>query len=54
MSNDILTLLSVQRLPGRINQDQVSQLLGFMPYDIPALVKAKMLKPLGNPPQQAL
>jgi hypothetical protein len=25
-----------------------------MPHDIPVLVKSKMLKPLGNPPQQAV
>src|SRR5271156_3330766 len=54
MNNDLPHLLSVRRLPGRINADQVAILLGFMPHDIPILVKAKMLKPLGSPAQQAV
>ncbi|HTR43448.1 MAG TPA: hypothetical protein VMH87_17685 [Pseudomonadales bacterium] len=53
MNNDTPTLLSVRRLPGRINVDQAAQLLGFMPHDIPILIKAKLLKPLGKPVQQA-
>ncbi len=41
----ILTLL---RLPGRVNAEQTAALIGFAPWDIPLLVKARLLKPLGR------
>jgi hypothetical protein len=43
------TLLSVVRLPGRLTTNQVAELLGFALHDIPVLVRANLLKPLGNP-----
>jgi hypothetical protein len=38
-----------ERLPGRLNPAQSANLLGFQPHDIPILVEARLLKPLGNP-----
>jgi hypothetical protein len=43
------SLLSLTRLPGRLNVNQVAELLGFATHDIPILVRANLLKPLGNP-----
>lgn len=54
MNNDSLTLLDLMRLPGRLTAEQAAPILGFSPHDIPVLVKAKLLRPLGNPPQQAV
>lgn len=38
-------ILNVLRLPGRLT----AALLGFGAHDIPALVRAKLLKPIGKP-----
>jgi hypothetical protein len=46
---DQLVLLQLRRLPGRINAEQTAALLGFQFHDIPVLVAAKLLQPLGNP-----
>jgi hypothetical protein len=42
-------LLTMTRLPARLDTAQTAQLLGFADHDIHVLVKAKLLKPLGNP-----
>lgn len=44
------TILGLSRLPARLDMPQAAALLGFAEHDIPILVKAKLLKPLGNPP----
>ena len=49
-----LKLLGLTRLPGRLVSEQAAALLGFMPHDLPVLVRARLLKPLGNPPPQAV
>jgi len=36
------------RLPARLTVEDVAQLLGFGAHDIPRLVKAKLLRPLGG------
>jgi hypothetical protein len=38
--------------PARLTAEQVAESLGFQPHDIPVLVRAKLLKPLGKPSQQ--
>ena len=40
--------LYVQRLPGRVNAEQAAKLVGCQPHDIAALVRAKLLRPLGG------
>jgi hypothetical protein len=45
---DPFAILNALRLPGRINAEQTAVLLGFAAWDIPLLVKAKLLEPLGN------
>ena len=46
-------ILTLTRLPARLDVQQTAQLLGFAEHDIPVLVKAKLLKPLGNPAPNA-
>lgn len=48
-----LSILNIIRLPARLDVSQAAQLLGFMEHDIPVLVRAKLLKPLGEPAANA-
>ncbi len=43
-----LTLLG--QLPARLTSEQASWVLNCQPHDVPVLVAAKLLKPLGSPP----
>jgi hypothetical protein len=40
--------------PARLNVEQVAWVLGCQLHDVPVLVAAKLLKPLGNPPQNGV
>lgn len=51
MSSEQITLLSLRRLPARLTVDQTAWYLGFGAYEMPALIAAKLLRPLGNPVQ---
>lgn len=42
-------MLTLYRLPARLDVHQTAELLGFMDHDITILVRAKLLKPLGDP-----
>jgi hypothetical protein len=37
------------RLPGRLTAEQAAWALNCQPHDVPILVAARLLKPLGNP-----
>jgi hypothetical protein len=37
-------------LPARLNAEQTAWVLNCQPHDIPGLIAARLLKPLGNPP----
>lgn len=39
------------QLPARLNVEQVAWVLNCQAHDVPVLVAARLLKPLGNPPQ---
>jgi hypothetical protein len=52
--NEQTKLLNALRLPGRLTPEQTATLLGFAPHDIPVLVKAKLLTPLGKPAPNAV
>jgi len=41
-------VLLVRRSPARLNSEQTAQMLGFQAHDIPAIVRADLLKPLGD------
>ncbi len=43
------SVLTVRRLPARLDANQVAKVLGFQPHDVPVLVQAKLLVPLGRP-----
>jgi hypothetical protein len=50
---DARALLNLRRLPARLNTAETATLLGFQEHDIPTLVAAKMLTPLGKPAPNA-
>jgi hypothetical protein len=55
MSEDkqrILALLG--QLPARLTAEQVACVLNCQPHDVPILVAARLLKPLGNPPPNSV
>ncbi len=41
-------VLNSLRLPARLDVEKTARLLGCKPHDIPTLVAAKLLTPLGN------
>src|SRR5262249_51235233 len=47
-----LTLLG--QLPARLTAEQAAWVLNCQSHDIPALIAAKLLKPLGNPPPNGI
>jgi len=49
----VAVFLSLTHLPGRLAAWMVAALLGMEEQHIPILVKARLLKPLGNPPPNA-
>lgn len=47
-----LTLLG--RLPVRLTAEETAWVLNCQPHDIPVLVAARLIKPLGNPPPNGI
>ena len=47
-------LLNLRRLPAMLNMAQTAVMLGLAEHDIPVLVRAGLLKPLGDPPPNAV
>jgi hypothetical protein len=45
------TIFDLPRLPARSDVRQTALLLGFQEYEIPILMRLKLLKPLGSPVQ---
>ena len=55
MKDDQLQFLSVlTRPPVRLTVEQTAWVLNCQPHDIPILVAARLLKPLGNPPSNGI
>ena len=50
--HQFLTLLG--QVPARLTAEQAAWVLNCQPHDIPALISAKLLKPLGNPPANGI
>ena len=42
------------QLPARLTAEQAAWVINCQPHDIPALVAAKLIKPLGNPPANGI
>jgi hypothetical protein len=43
-----------RRLPARLTVEQVAWVLNCQPHDVPILVAARLLKPLGSPPPNSV
>jgi hypothetical protein len=54
ISSQARELLNLRRLPAMLNMAQTAAMLGLAEHDIPVLVRAGLLKPLGNPPPNAV
>jgi hypothetical protein len=55
MKEDQQRFLSVLgRLPLRLTTEQVAWVLNCQPRDVPILFASRLLKPLGNPPQNGI
>lgn len=50
--NQFLRLLG--QLPARLTAEQTAWVLNCQPHDVPILVAARLLKPLGNPPPNSV
>ena len=50
MNPDRKEFLSLKVAPARLNVQETAWFLGFAPHDIPILIQAGLLKPLGHPP----
>lgn len=50
---DSFSLLNCRRLPARLNSTEVAVLLGVQDHDVPVLIGAKLLAPLGKPATNA-
>ena len=50
--HDFLRLLG--RPPARLNAEQTAWALNCQPHDVPALVAAKLLRPLGHPSKNSV
>ena len=53
VSTHVRDFLNVRRLQGRLNVRQTAALLNCGEHDIPVLVSAGLIKPLGHPPPNA-
>ena len=47
-------LLSLMKMPARLNTEQAGAYLGFQPHEVPILVAGGLLKPLGSPPRNGV
>jgi hypothetical protein len=47
-------LALVGRPPARLTVEQAAWVLGCQPHDVPILIASRLLKPLGNPPQNGI
>ncbi len=52
--NESHKCLSWLRLPARLHASDAAVLLGFQTHDIPLLIKAGLLKPLGGGPRNTV
>ena len=48
-AHEKFAVLSCRRLPARLNTSEAAVVLGFQDHDIPSLMAARLLTPLGKP-----
>lgn len=54
MRDEQQQFMSLRQLPARLTAEQTAWVLNCALHDVPVLVAAKLLKPLGNPPQNGV
>ena len=55
MSEDQHQFLSLPgQLPARLTVEQAAWVLNCQPHDVPVLIAARFVKPLGNPPPNGI
>lgn len=54
MSDAQYQFLSLLQLPARLTVEQTAWMLNCQPHDVPVLVAARLIKPLGNPPANGI
>jgi hypothetical protein len=55
MSEDQHQFLSLLgQLPARLTVEQAAWVLNCQPHDVPVLIAARLIKPLGNPPPNGI
>jgi hypothetical protein len=47
-------LALVGKPPARLTVEQAAWVLGCQPHDVPILISSRLLRPLGNPPQNGI
>src|SRR6266404_5023498 len=47
-------LMLLGQLPARLTAEQAAWVLNCQPHDVPIVVAARLLKPLGNPPPNSV
>jgi hypothetical protein len=52
-SSQAYSILNCRRLPGRLNSTETAILLGVQEHDVPVLISARLLNPLGKPAPNA-
>lgn len=50
MNSEKEQFLSLKMVPARLGMQETAWFLGFSPHEIPMLIAAGLLKPLGHPP----
>ncbi len=49
MNQERHQFLTLRQSPARLNAEETAWFMGFLPHEIPILIAARLLKPLGNP-----
>ena len=50
MNDERQEFLNMKTYPARLNMQEAAWYLGFASHDMPIMIRAGLLKPLGNPP----
>ncbi len=54
MNPDHKAFLTLTSMPARLDAEQAAWYLGFQPHDVPVLIAADLLRPLGRPQHNAV
>jgi len=54
MNDERQEFLNMKTYPARLNTQEAAWFLGFASHDMPIMIRAGLLKPLGNPPSNGV